>query len=99
MMYRATFYLIDLSFLHYSLIDFLYIRYLVIKMQFYRVPSSIALSLNSGGRKGMISLLLALNLLIHSVGWCRRNAPIEPKYPSCLKKYACFVPLLQKLIA
>ena len=47
----------------------------------------------------MISLLLALNLLIHSVGWCRRKAPMEPKYPSCRKKYACFVPLLQNFIA
>jgi hypothetical protein len=34
----------------------------------------------------ILSRRLALNRLIHSVGWCRRNAPIAPKYPSCRKK-------------
>ena len=33
------------------------------------------------------------------LGCLFRNAPTEPKYPSCLRKYACFSPFDQNLIA
>ena len=46
---------------------------------------------------GLVSSKLLL--LPQFLGCLFKNAPTAPKYPSCLRKYACFVPFDQKRIA